>query len=149
VEPALAFSVSRAGPLVLVAVRSGAIVGVDVEALDRAGDWVGVADHFFTPGERTRLDEIAEARRADAFLTAWTVKEACLKADGRGVVAGLDGIDVLLDPDRPEQGLTVVSDPPWHVTTFAAGPGHVAAVASDQPFDALSGWEWGGPGPQR
>lgn len=140
-EPALEFSVSRAGRLVVVAVTTGAVVGLDVEALDGAGDWASVAEHFFTAGEQARLDRMAEARRASAFLTAWTVKEACLKADGRGLVAGLDSVEVLLEPEQPETAPAVVSDPPWHVATFAAGPGHLAAVASDRPIHAVTGWD--------
>ena len=97
VEPAaeLDFSLSRAGPRLLLAV-SPAPVGVDVERRRRDVE-VGVARIAFADDERAEL----EAAGADAFLACWTRKEAVLKALGHGLavdpksvsVTFLDGVE--------------------------------------------------------
>ena len=91
----LDFSLSRAGPRLLLAV-SPAPVGVDVERRRRDVE-VGVARIAFADDERAEL----EAAGPDAFLACWTRKEAVLKALGHGLavdpkslsVTFLDGVE--------------------------------------------------------
>jgi 4'-phosphopantetheinyl transferase len=97
VEPAadLDFSLSRAGPRLLLAV-SAAAVGVDVERRDRDVE-AGVARIAFADDERAELEDASP----DAFLACWTCKEAVLKALGHGLavdpksvsVTFLDGVE--------------------------------------------------------
>lgn len=97
VEPAaeLDFSLSRAGPRLLLAV-STAPVGVDVERRDRDIE-VGVARIAFADDERAELEDAGP----DVFLACWTRKEAVLKALGHGLavdpksvsVTFLDGVE--------------------------------------------------------
>lgn len=60
-------------------------VGVDVEYLNRAANWAGIAERAF------HADELRQLKRMDdqAFVTAaiklWTAKEAWLKATGLGI----------------------------------------------------------------
>lgn len=97
VEPAaeLDFSLSRAGPRLLLAV-SAVPVGVDVERRDRDVE-AGVARIAFADDERAELEHAGP----DAFLACWTRKEAVLKALGHGLavdpksvsVTFLDGVE--------------------------------------------------------
>ena len=94
-ETELDFSLSRAGPRLLLAVAA-APVGVDVEARGREVE-AGVARIAFADDERTELEGAAP----DAFLACWTRKEAILKALGHGLavdpksvsVTFLDGVE--------------------------------------------------------
>jgi 4'-phosphopantetheinyl transferase len=136
----LEFSLSQAGDLVLVAVTTSGEVGLDVEGTDAGSDWEVVADHVFTRAERARLDLVSEHRRHLAFLTAWTIKEACLKADGRGLVVGADAVEVLVDPASPDVAPTVRGTAAWQVATFFPADGYVSTLASSEPVQ-LAGWE--------
>ncbi|HYD53816.1 MAG TPA: 4'-phosphopantetheinyl transferase superfamily protein [Gemmatimonadaceae bacterium] len=94
-EPAaghgLAFNVAHSAGVVAIAVSRAGDVGIDVErrrevrALDR------LVVRALTPDERALFERwIAEgASSLDAFLRAWTVKEARLKALGLPIGAGL------------------------------------------------------------
>jgi 4'-phosphopantetheinyl transferase len=92
VEPPadLDFSLSRAGPRLLLAV-SAAPVGVDVERRDRDIE-VGVARIAFADDERAELEDAGPA----AFLACWTRKEAVLKALGHGLAVDPKGVSVTL-----------------------------------------------------
>jgi 4'-phosphopantetheinyl transferase len=97
VEPSadLDFSLSRAGPRLLLAVAAEP-VGVDVERRDRDVE-ADVARIAFADDERTELEDAGP----DAFLVCWTRKEAVLKALGHGLavdpktvsVTFLDGVE--------------------------------------------------------
>jgi 4'-phosphopantetheinyl transferase len=90
VEPAAGFdfSLSRAGPRLLLAVSPTA-VGVDVERRDRDVE-AGVARIAFADDERTEL----EGAGPDAFLACWTRKEAVLKALGHGLAVDPKSVSV-------------------------------------------------------
>jgi len=63
--------------------------GLDVEPLDR-GVSLDIADHYFCPEEIAWLKSLPAARRGEGFLRLWTLKEAFIKATGRGLSQGLD-----------------------------------------------------------
>jgi 4'-phosphopantetheinyl transferase len=98
VEPAaeLDFSLSRAGPRLLLAV-STAPVGVDVERLDRDVE-ADVARIAFADDERAELEDAGSG----AFLACWTRKEAVLKALGHGLALDPKSVSVtFLDGAEP------------------------------------------------
>ncbi|WP_299056339.1 4'-phosphopantetheinyl transferase superfamily protein [uncultured Nocardioides sp.] len=105
-------SVSRTDGLVAVAL-SDRPVGVDVERVRPLPDLPQlVADHLGPA-------DAAAVRGSDdptyAFHAVWTRLEAILKAEGIGIVDGLD----------PAPAVRAR----WHLTTLDAGPGHCAALA--------------------
>lgn len=102
-------SLSRTSDLVAVALAP-AVVGVDVEALDRA---VGIRDleSALHPAERATVPD------RTAALRLWVRKEAYLKGRGTGLGVDPAGVDVSTDP------------PGWRIVDVAAGPAHLAAVA--------------------
>jgi 4'-phosphopantetheinyl transferase len=114
-----AFNVAHTGEVVAVAMCRGAHVGIDVErrrnvtAIDR------LAERVLTPGERALYREWMDGGEAqlDAFLRAWTVKEARLKAVGLPVGAALSR-------DHPEVGAL-----PWAPIALPHGDAYFAAVA--------------------
>ena len=72
----LRFNLSHTRGLVTCLVSRGREVGVDVEALDRKGRWLELADRFFAVREAEALRRIAEPDRLQRFLEYWTLKES-------------------------------------------------------------------------
>jgi 4'-phosphopantetheinyl transferase len=131
------FSVSLAhgGETALVAVALDAQIGVDVEPLREGVENWSLVSHALTSGEQARLTALPAAERGDAFLAAWTRKEALLKAVGVGLgvdprLVELDGSGVVeVPPELGEPGDWTLVDVPV--------PGHVSALAVRGPLSRL------------
>ena len=81
----VAFNLSHTRGLVGVAIADGArALGLDVEPIDRRAPF-GVARRYFTAEEVGWLDRLPEAARAEGFFRLWTLKEAFIKATGKGL----------------------------------------------------------------
>jgi 4'-phosphopantetheinyl transferase len=96
-------SLAHGGGVALVAVTEGRDAGVDVEPVRPDSDRWTLVDHALTPDERLQLERVPPARRANAFLSMWTRKEALLKAAGVGLAVDpglveLDGVSVRAVP---------------------------------------------------
>ena len=87
------FNVSHSGRHGLIAFTQDARVGVDIEDRARKCNIDGVIDSVFGPGEREDLAAAEGRERHGLFLKLWTLKEALIKACGRGFS---------LDPSRFE-----------------------------------------------
>ena len=105
-HPGVHFSVAHAPGALLCAVSCDGDVGVDVELQGRtqgrsASSLARLAARYFSAEEQAQLaaqpDEAAQRAR---FLELWTLKEAYVKALGRGIAAApLSGFSVSLAPD--------------------------------------------------
>jgi 4'-phosphopantetheinyl transferase len=130
---AVHFNLSHSGELALIAVTTGRDLGIDVERVHAAPDFVSVVNHFFSPQERERLLNLPGRERVAAFFRFWTRKEAVLKGLGRGIASPLDGLDVSSPSalPTPPSGLAVgrESGSRWLVFDFEPLPGYQAAVA--------------------
>jgi 4'-phosphopantetheinyl transferase len=94
------FSLSRCGDLSLIAISDDGPVGVDVEEVREVPELAGMVRSRFAAGEATAILERSGEERLRAFYRCWTRKEACVKALGTGIGAGLDSVVVSVD-DRP------------------------------------------------
>lgn len=76
----------------LAACATGGVVaiGVDLEPLTRRSNWQGIARRWFTENEQRWLTQQGEAKD---FLRLWTLKEAWLKATGRGIAGNLKTLE--------------------------------------------------------
>lgn len=135
-EPAgtgLCFNHSHSGALVLVAVVRGVEVGVDVEAPRDLGDMLALARRFFSPAEAATLAALAPGDRPAAFLTAWTRKEAFVKATGRGITQPLSSFSVAFAPGEPARLVAQDGEPEaprrWVIHDLDPAPGYAAALA--------------------
>ncbi|CCJ07904.1 4'-phosphopantetheinyl transferase superfamily protein [Methylocystis sp. SC2] len=92
-------SLSHTRGMAAVAIASGREVGVDAESFLTPRNALGVAERYFAPQEAALLRaETDPAARSELFFAIWTLKEAVLKADGRGLARGLDSFVVSLSP---------------------------------------------------
>lgn len=143
---ALEFNVSGSGDHALVAVARQRAVGIDIEgvhAIDEAHD---IVEHQFSARERATYRALAVEQRLLGFFTAWTRKEAFVKAVGHGLSMPLNSFSVTLDPEVRPQLLEIDGDPSkardWSLTTLAAPDGYVAALAARGRIGALRTFTW-------
>ena len=99
-------SISHAQQQALVGLAEGAPVGVDLEFPQPARRWRDVTRRWFHEDEQRWL---LAADSPENFFLCWTLKEAWLKATGRGIADNLQTLRVLCDAgrwglvgDRPE-----------------------------------------------
>ncbi len=79
------FNLSHSGAMALVAVTTGAVVGVDVEDPRPVPEMQGVAESHFATEEQSALWTVPEPERLQTFYRIWTRKEAYVKATGVGI----------------------------------------------------------------
>ena len=97
----LDFNIAHSHQKVVLAVADSGRVGVDVEPVGRDVDYELVARRFFHDSECDAIDELDAELRHRRFLQLWVLKEAWMKADGRGIGAGLS--QVVFEFDRKGQ----------------------------------------------
>jgi 4'-phosphopantetheinyl transferase len=139
----LHFNVSHTEGVVVLALAEGSPVGVDVERIDRPSDFEGLARRFFAPEEAEAVAACAdENERAALFYRIWTLKEAYVKAIGKGLAHPLDAFwfgPLDLTEPRPQLYLRTEMGDPVHEPAWQARVGHlgpesrwiVSAVASE------------------
>ncbi len=109
-------------------------VGIDVEWLDRAPASMDVARRFFAPSECAQLVDLPPERLNPTFLSFWTLKEAYVKAIGKGLAQPLDSFAFTLEPVSIRFDAVLADDPArWLFRRFQPTPGHVAALALRHP----------------
>lgn len=142
----LDFSVSHSGELGVCAVSRERTVGIDVERVRPLDDALAIAERFFSPAERAALRTLQPPALETGFFTAWTRKEAFVKALGEGLSYPLADFDVTLLPDEPARLLRVAGDERaparWRLAALDPAPGYVAALAASEPIDAVACWSW-------
>lgn len=129
---ALRFNWSHSGGRALVAIARSVQPGIDLEHRLRRGarDVLALAQRFFAPREALALGAMPPEQRGLAFLRLWTIKEAALKAEGRGLAYGLHRVVVDLGTATPTLSLVGdTSQAAWWVRELSIGPDWVAAVA--------------------
>ena len=128
----LRFNWSHSGDRALVAVARSVQPGVDLEHKRRPGarDVLVLARRFFAPREAQALAAMSADDRSQAFLRLWTVKEAVLKAHGRGLAYGLHRVVVELEGDGPAlRQFDGESAAAWQVRELSLDPGWLGAIA--------------------
>jgi 4'-phosphopantetheinyl transferase len=130
---ALRFNLSHTRGLVACGVACGHDIGVDVERIDREVALLGVARHVFSERENAGLSSLSGSVQRLRFFELWTLKEAYVKAIGKGLAAPLKSISFLPEASDPvavhfaEQAL---DDPSaWCFRRHEPGPNHRLAVA--------------------
>ena len=158
----LRFNLSHTEGLVACLVSRGRELGVDAESLRRDRRWLDLAGRFFAPAEARALNGVPAAERPLRFLEYWTLKEAYVKARGRGLTLPLSGFWFDL-PAGTADGIRIrftraVDDDParWQFTLDRFGAGHIVATAIDRKragrvpiarFEAVASRDAGPAGP--
>lgn len=91
----LQFSLSHTRGLVAVSVTMDRNVGVDIELIDEDRLSLDLAEQFLAAAEITYLRGVPEVARAGSAMAVWTLKEAYLKAIGKGLSYPLNAFVVI------------------------------------------------------
>lgn len=110
-EIAMEFSLSHTRGFVACAIAS-ARVGIDVERTRQNFDYQEIAQSNFSRREIEALEQLPAEARSVRALELWTLKEAFLKAIGRGLSIELDSVDFELSPSG-----AILLHPPGDVDT--------------------------------
>lgn len=94
------FNLSHTRGRIVLAVTRCLSPGVDIERLDRGGELASLAPSVFTPQELGALQALPEHLQSQRFFTLWTLKEAYIKAKGKGLSIPLQEFGFHLD-DEP------------------------------------------------
>ena len=134
------FNASHSSGLALFVIARGRRVGVDVETLRPLPDLDEVARACLTAHEYATLQSLPPNRRNGAFLTAWTLKEAFVKATGDGLTLSPERIEVTFDPDGAATLSAVDGNrhaAAWSLRTLPTGRAHAGAVAVERRIGRL------------
>ncbi len=127
------FSLSHAPGCIACAVARDAEIGFDVEDTARRRSDRAIAERFFSAREASALRATPDDLRPRRFLETWTLKEAYVKARGRGLSIPFDSFSVCPGDDgaiRAEFSPALADDPEaWRFRTVIVTPAHVAALA--------------------
>jgi 4'-phosphopantetheinyl transferase len=98
--PSLRFNLSHTRGMVVCGATLAEEIGVDVEELRRVSDHLQLARRYFAAAEARALEALPAADQWRAFFEFWTLKEAFVKARGRGLSIPLDDFAFSLSPDH-------------------------------------------------
>lgn len=128
----LCFSLSHTKGLSVVGVTREGEIGVDVEQARRSVNAAELSRRFFSQEENAALEELPPSRLQAQFPLYWTLKEAYIKALGRGLSHPLDSFSFCLTGERPHRIGFSAEEPQepqkWRFALIAPRPQSVAAV---------------------
>jgi 4'-phosphopantetheinyl transferase len=135
-KPALAdapdchFNLSHSEDVALVGIGEVCEIGVDIEMLRPVEGALALARSHFTDAEYGAFVALDDASRVQAFLRAWTRKEACMKALGTGLSVEPRAFATGLSTQRVELSVELAQGRvPLAMCSVDLGPDVVAAVA--------------------
>jgi len=132
--PRLRLNLSHTNGLVAAALCLDHDVGVDVEFLGRKADCLALGRRFFAPSECEILHAVPPHRLMETFLSLWTLKEAYVKAIGKGLAQALDRFAFTLHPPAISFAQTGDDDAEqWLFHQERVGEDHLLAVALHHP----------------
>ncbi|WP_198538358.1 4'-phosphopantetheinyl transferase family protein [Marinicella sediminis] len=98
--PRVHFNISHAKNLVMLAIAQHEYLGVDVEYLERKGNWLDIADTFFSPDEVEQLLALEDLeKKKQRYFDLWTLKEAYVKACGMGLSIPLSDFSFIFNDE--------------------------------------------------
>lgn len=123
------FNLSHCEGLVACGVSPDLELGVDVERVSRDPPLELGRSHF-APEEERWLNSLPKAARPVGFFRLWTLKEAFIKATGRGLTQPLQEFAFAFDPLHVYFRNPVLGDARvWHFEQRLIGSEHLLALA--------------------
>ena len=96
----LRFNLSHNKDIIICAVCVVNDIGCDIESLTRKMSITAISKRFFCPEEADLISMLREDLQRKAFFELWTLKEAFVKATGKGISQGLDTFKFLFNVDQ-------------------------------------------------
>jgi len=131
VEIPLRFNISHTRGLVACAVARDREIGVDVENVERPGEYTHLAQRFFAPPEAAHVTSLPVEKQRDVFFDYWTLKESYIKARGMGLALPLSDFAFrLTEPPTISFTGSIVDDPnSWQFHRLRPSAQHRLALA--------------------
>ncbi len=128
--PDIHFNLSHSHGVAVCAVCRDTDVGVDVEDVGRRTD-LSIARRFFSSAEADLVSKAPEAEKRALFFDVWTLKEAYIKAVGRGLSIPLNSFS--FNANEPDIQIrfsdTGRVDPAWRFSQWRPETGKIVAAA--------------------
>jgi 4'-phosphopantetheinyl transferase len=129
-EPPLRFNLSHTNGLAACAIARGRPVGIDVEEINLKLDFQAIAKKALSAEEQRFMASRPSKEQTTLFFRFWTLKEAMVKAIGRGLSLALDDFAFSLDSPALRIAAHVDEDPAnWQVHELTPTPCHCLALA--------------------
>lgn len=128
--PDIHFNLSHSHGAAVCALCRNAAVGVDVEDMGRHTD-LSIAKRFFSSSEAELVSKASGAEKRKLFFDIWTLKEAYIKAVGKGLSIPLNSFS--FNANETEIQITFSDtgqvDPMWQFFQWRPEPGKIVAAA--------------------
>ncbi len=119
----ICFNISHSGRWIVCAISDDE-VGIDVECINDID--INIFKNFFTEEEFIDLMSLKEEEYLEYFFRIWTMKEAYIKGDGKGLSIPLDSFCI----KRNHECFFVDNDKTWTLHCVSIGEGYCLSVAS-------------------
>jgi 4'-phosphopantetheinyl transferase len=143
----LRFNLSHSGEFALLGVAKEACLGIDIEFINHEFASEEIGERFFSRNEVMRLQAAPRDKKAEAFFSCWTRKEAYIKALGEGLSVPLDSFEVAFG-DLPAALLRVDHLPEeqsrWSMYDIQAVDEYKSALVVEGQGFKLRHWQWKG-----
>ncbi len=129
-HPSVHFSLSHSGDQAVLAVSEQREIGIDIERV-RPLEHLDLARRYFHSNEVAAIESVKPPdEQLLAFFRIWTLKEAVVKAIGKGLSIPLDTFDVSIATSPPTMVVAPESAPPtWWLHQTTGGYCRALAVA--------------------
>jgi 4'-phosphopantetheinyl transferase len=132
--PRIRVNISHTHHMAIAAIALDSDIGVDIEWLGRHIRCLEIAQSVMTDEERAFIASVEKDQTLTCFLTFWTLKEAYIKATGKGLSLPLNQFHFSLEPlainFKSSHEKSVMDDPNnWHLRYERLGEDHVVAIA--------------------
>ena len=129
-SPDIHFNLSHSHGAAVCALCRGAAVGVDVEDMGRRSD-LSIANRFFSSAEAELVSKASGDEKRKLFFDIWTLKEAYIKAVGKGLTIPLNSFS--FNANESEKQITFrdtgQTDSMWQFFQWLPEPGKIVAAA--------------------
>jgi 4'-phosphopantetheinyl transferase len=140
ISDSIQFNISHSQDFIVVAVTNEQTIGIDVECIRERKSFNDLIDHCFNKEEQLYLFEDNSREVFERFFQLWTLKEAYIKAFGKGLAISLKDITLKVDENTSITFRGKHKDDPskWLFHSFKPDPHYQLAIAIEKKSDKPS-----------
>jgi len=134
-SPTFRVNIAHTRGMVAGAVTVDNDLGVDIEWLGRKNDIDALAQRVLTEEEREQIAKTPLNQKQRTFLTFWTLKEAYVKAIGKGLSKSLDSfyfdlVSLKINFKTEREGFDGDNPAHWRIEHIVPGDNHLISIAA-------------------
>ncbi|EAZ94199.1 4'-phosphopantetheinyl transferase family protein [Crocosphaera chwakensis] len=138
----LQFNVSHSEDIAIYGITCHSLIGVDIEYIRPMPEAENLAKRFFSKQEYEYISLLSSAEKEREFFKLWTVKEAYLKAIGKGISGGLEKVEI--SPNEPIKFLNLpgFNREIWQIFSFIPEDHYLAAIVFKGEYYRIDYWQF-------